>query len=230
MSAPAVTAHWPVPSLVTSLSRAGWGPLAGREGQGVRSTLRGLMDLLPHRSGQGLVTAAQVAETAGLSERWVRTCLHLLEDAGIITWSRGGVVEGRPTPSFIRIVKRALVELIHAARSEITQVRADRAKTTRARIERLRWAFQQRSRRSAHAALSGSPDPLREGPARPVPPEQPSGGPPVEICHHGGDARRLASGLSRCPMCRREEAAHPRTAPAPDYATAAAADDTLWED
>lgn len=166
MTAPTPTAAWPTPSLLTSLSRAGWGDLTGRSMQGVRSTLRGLADLLPHASGEGLATAQQIAETAGLSERWVRRCLHLLEDAGVIRWVRGGVAAGTPLPSWFRIDKRALVELILRARPVADAARAVRARVTRTRVATLRWirSTDRQTRRSAHAALPASPRPLREGP------------------------------------------------------------------
>jgi DNA-binding Lrp family transcriptional regulator len=160
------TAAWPTPSLLTSLSRAGWGDMSGRSMQGVRSTLRGLADLLPHGSGEGLATACQIAETAGLSERWVRRCLHLLEDAGVIRWVRGGVNAGTPLPSWFRIEKRVLVELIALARPIANAARAIRATVTRERLARFRWLppRDRQTRRSVHAELSASPAPYREGP------------------------------------------------------------------
>lgn len=182
MSAPLPTAAWPTPSLLTSLSRAGWGDLGGYSMQGVRSTLRGLADLLPHGSGEGLATACQIAETAGLSERWVRRCLHLLEDAGVIRWVRGGVSAGTPLPSWFRINKRALVDLITLARPIANAARAVRATITRDRIARFRWLAprDRQTRRSAHAELSASPAPYREGP-RTNPPE-------IEASHTDRDA------------------------------------------
>lgn len=172
MTAPMPTAAWPTPSLLTSLSRAGWGDLTGRHMQGVRSTLRGLADLLPHGSAEGLATAQQIAETAGLSERWVRRCLHLLEDAGLVRWVRGGVSNGTPLPSWFRIEKRAVVALIELARPVANAARAARTAVTRERLAKFRWIQprDRQTRRSAHAALSASPAPSREGPRdiRPV--------------------------------------------------------------
>ena len=204
-----LSAHAPVPALLTSLQRAGWGDLAGREWQGVRTTLHALAAQLPHKAGQGWTTAHQVAEAAGLSERWVRRCLALLEDLGVIDWHRGGVVDGTPQPSFVRIVKRVLVDLVRAARP--MREAADRAyrAATNARIAHLRNVRGQRSRRSAHAALSASPStPTGEVPTSNLPERSDNMRvyvPP--ICEHDNDGRRMADGTSRCPICRRQEAA-----------------------
>lgn len=159
------TAHWPLPSLLRSLSRAGWGDLAGRAHQGVRSTLLALANRLPDRGAAGLVTAEQVAAAAGLSERWVRRCMTVLEDAGVIEWQRGGVIDGRPAPSMIRIVKDVLVNLIHAARGDRAKVEAAHRAKTQERIRSAGLSYTMRpprktrgkqTRRSAHAELSAS--------------------------------------------------------------------------
>lgn len=172
MSAATLTAYRPTDSLMTSLSRAGWGDLSGRHMQGIRSTLRALVDLLPHRSGQGLATAPQIADAAGLSERWVRRCLGLLEDAEVITWTRGGVIDGKPAPSYFRISKRVLVALIGGARPMLAAVQRARATKTAARLAGLRYVKSRgpRNRGSAHAALSASPHPKGKdhGPSGPV--------------------------------------------------------------
>lgn len=174
-----VTARNETRVLVGSLARAGWGELGGREWQGVRSVLRALVDLLPYRSGAGLVTAAQVAEAAGLSPRWVRRCMCVLEDAGVITWHRGGVVAGRPQPSVVRVSKRAVVALIEAARPLREARDAARRTATLARLRELRTGYVRARggyrRRSAHAELSTTLPPLRGGDGPGAPP-----GPPQE--------------------------------------------------
>jgi hypothetical protein len=203
------TAHAPVPSLLTSLERAGWGDLTGREWQGVRTTLRGLTAQLPHGSGQGFTTAHQVATSAGLSERWTRRCLQFLEDLGVIVWHRGGIANGQPTPSFVRIIKTRLVDLIHAARPAREAKDAEHRASTLARIRELRTLYV-RSRRSAHAELSAGPLTLRGGAApSPLPKSTTNSNSSYvnSTCEHGSDARRLASGLPACPSCRRQEAA-----------------------
>lgn len=163
MSTP--TAAWPTHTLTSSLARSGWGDLSGRSMQGIRSTLRALVDLLPHGSGAGFATAAQIADAAGLSERWVRRCLHLLEDADVVRWTRGGVTMGKPGPSHFRISKRVLVALIGGARPVLAAIRAARAARTAARLEGLTFvkARGRHNRRSVHAELSDSPTPYREG-------------------------------------------------------------------
>lgn len=202
-----LSAYAPAPALLTSLSRAGWGDLAGREWQGVRSTLRALVDQLPHKSASGWTTADQVAVSTGLSSRWTRHCMQLLEDLGVIEWTRGGVVDGRPAPSYVRIVKTVLIDLIRAARPVKEAAERARRAATAARIAHLRNVRGVRSRRSRHAELSGSPStpsgevstsnlPERSNTMRVyVPP----------ICQHDNDARRMKNGQSRCPICRRAE-------------------------
>lgn len=204
MSTP--TAYAPLPSLLLSLRRAGWGELTGREWQGLRSTLDGLASLLPHGSGQGWATAEQVATSAGLSSRWVRTRLAQLEAMGVIEWRRGGIVAGKPAPSWFRIAKRVLIELIGAARPLKTARDATRRAATHARIAAARALRRpdRYSRRSAHAELRGSlPTPTGED-------SRPTSSPVVlrttatrttayvaATCEHDGE-------VGRCPMCRRQ--------------------------
>ncbi|MEV7972856.1 hypothetical protein [Cellulomonas sp. NPDC089187] len=207
MSAATLTAHAPLPSLLRALARAGWGELGGREFQGVRTVLRALADSLPDRSAEGSTTIPQVAQRACLSERWTARCLALLEDAGLIVWTRGGVVAGTPVPSAIRVVKAAVLALIDAARP--VREAADRARRaeTRARLAealRLRRPSKRpgpRSRRSDHPALSASlHTPTGEGPtgtSRPGTDYIP------ETCHHGGLAGHMANGQPKCAQCRR---------------------------
>lgn len=137
MSAASLNPRAPLPSLMTSLARAGWGPLAGRRWQGVRSTLSGLVARLPHASGQGLVTVEQIAAGAGLSVRWTRRCLYVLEDRGLIRWTRGGIVAGKPAPSCIRVIKSALVGVIGASRILRDACVATHQAATAARIAKL---------------------------------------------------------------------------------------------
>lgn len=193
------TAHTPLPSLILSLRRAGWGDLTGREWQGVRSTLDGLASLLPHGSAQGWATAEQVAVSAGLSSRWVRRCLQQLEHLGLVEWRRGGIVDGRPAPSWFRIVKAAVVELIRAARPVKDAREAVRRAATSARISAARALRrpQRRNPRSVHAELRTSlPTPKGED-------SRPMSSPDVhnpyipQVCEHDGI-------VGRCPSCRRK--------------------------
>ena len=194
-----LSAGAPLPALMTSLARAGWGDLAGRELQGIRTTLNALVAQLPHRSGEGLTTAEQVAQSAGLSVRWVRRCLHYLEDLGLVIWRRGGVQSGLPAPSHFRIVKTMLVDLVRAARPIKEAADLARRAATTARLAALRRLYvgpQARKRRPGHAELGASPRPYGEGPravpARPSPPESTS-----SPCDHGEPR-----GAHYCALCR----------------------------
>lgn len=173
MSAP--TAGWRSDQLVTSLARSGWGDLRGHHLRGVRNALDGLMRLLPYGSAEGFATVAQIADTGGMSERWARNRLHLLEDAGIIRWTRGGVTNGKPLPSHFRIAKRVLVELIGGARPMLAAIQRARAERTAARLAGRPFirAHGRYNRRSVHAELSADPHPPRGGAGRSAPPREP---------------------------------------------------------
>jgi predicted transcriptional regulator len=203
------TAYAPAPALLASLERAGWGELRGREFGAVRATLSALVRSLPYSSAQGTTTAPQIADRAGYSERWVRRCLVVLEELGVIVWTRGGAVEGEPVPSFIRIVKSVLVDLIAAARPEQDAREHERARRVRERIAHLRYVLDKglRSRRSVHAELSGSLPTPRGEDFRPASSPEASNTYIATTCEHGGDASRLPNGQPRCPSCRRAEAA-----------------------
>ena len=124
----------PLPVILDALARAGWADLDGRAAQGVRSVLRGLAALLPHRSAVGLVTANQVADAAGLKSRQTRENPQVLEASGLIVWTRGGIVEGRPQPGVIKVNKKALVLLVRRARKELPARLARRAADTAQRV------------------------------------------------------------------------------------------------
>lgn len=156
------TAYWGTLPLIRSLSVSGWGALSGRRYQGLRSTLQALAHCLPSKSGEGMATAYQIADAAGLSDRTVRTRLAELEDLGIITWTRGGVIDGRPRPGFFRIVKRKLVALIADAKAALHDKLAKRRDDTAARLSclRQRAVFKRRNTRksaSSHAETTSSP-------------------------------------------------------------------------
>jgi hypothetical protein len=165
--------------LMTSLSNAGWGELQGRSMQGVRSTLHGLVAILPYGSGAGKATAYDIASHAGLSLKWTSRCLHLLEDLGVIEWTRGGIDinnarDRKGKPGWFRIVKRRLVELIMIARpindeatrayraETLERIRSIKTKYTRTRL--MNQTRGKQTRRSEHVALSGDPTPLTGGP------------------------------------------------------------------
>lgn len=110
------TPYWQIPVLTRSLRSAGWGVLSGHEFQGVRTTLISLTDFLHDYSGRGWATAWQISTHSGLSERWTRRCLQILEQMHIIKWNRGGIVAGRTMPSLFSLNKKYLCELIKYAR------------------------------------------------------------------------------------------------------------------
>ena len=168
------TAYWPVPSLLRSLSHAGWGEhLRGRQWQGVRSTLYALAAHCDDKTGRGVTTAEQIAENAGLSTRWVRRCLNVLEDLGVIVWQRGGISAGRCVPSAFRILKKRLVDLIAEARASHAERVAARREANRRRAEIVRNGFHGRKKPrperftcSDHAELSDTLSSPRGEPSR----------------------------------------------------------------
>lgn len=152
MTAPPVSAGWPLDRLVSALARAGWDDLTGRVAGGVRATLRALADLLPHGSALGEVTANQIADASGLCNSWTRRCLSVLEDMGIITWTRGGITDGRPIPSIIKVSKQAVADLANRARRSLPPRLEERATATARRVRdtlRTRSTMHRRPRRPA---------------------------------------------------------------------------------
>ena len=168
MSTP--TAYWPLPSLLRSLARAGWGTLAAPEHRGLRGLLRGLSDVIDDRSAVGETTAPQLADVTGYSDRWVRDRLTELERIGLVEWHRGGIVGGKPQPSVVKVIKARLVELIHKARPDlVAKVRARAVETTK-RLAALPPFISGRQhgprghkRRSDHAEVATTPHPQRGG-------------------------------------------------------------------
>lgn len=165
---PLASAGWPLDRLVSALARAGWDALDKRRAAGYRAVLRALVDLLPHGSATGTVTAHQIADTAGMSERWARDRLGWLEEAGVIVWTRGGIVAGRPTPSIVKVSKRAIADLVNRGRRAMPDRLAKRAAATSKRIrETVRTATirhrtkAQRRTPAPHAELSAALPPLR---------------------------------------------------------------------
>lgn len=139
MTNPGMTAY----QLVDALRRAGWGILRGSENRCARAlleTLAGTMRTLrTDARGYMTITAAQLADRAGYSERHVRRWLPILEDLGILSWSRGWIEEGKPQPGSMKLNKNALVKIVNDARVEYDEaVLPLRAAKTKARLARLR--------------------------------------------------------------------------------------------
>ena len=107
-----LNARAPLPSIVRSHARAAWGGFD----RCMASAMQGLAVLLPSKSGEGWTSGPQLAETTLRSERWCREGLKRLEAAGVIAWTRGGIVEGRAAPSWVRVDKRAYLALIADAK------------------------------------------------------------------------------------------------------------------
>lgn len=138
-----LTAGTPLDVLVDRLAKAGWGDLSKPELRGLGRVLNELARVLPPKAGAGKVTAPQLAGMCGYTERWVRRCLTLLEELEVIQWDRGGIVAGKPVPSWIRVSKAALVDLIHLARTKQGERTRERAIETRVRMARLRTSYTQ---------------------------------------------------------------------------------------
>ena len=129
--------------LVDALRRAGWGILRGSENRCARSlleTLAGTMRTLKtDKRGYMTITASQLADRAGYSERHVRRWLPILEDLGLLSWSRGWIEDGRPQPGSMKINKNVLVKFVNDARKEYDEaILPARAARTRARLAQLR--------------------------------------------------------------------------------------------
>lgn len=134
MTAAQCTAAWSADRLRDALSRRGWGVLDGRANGGLRQALTALVALLPYESAEGHLTAAQVADAAGMSVKWTRHCMARLEGLGIITWSRGYLHQGRPRPGFVRIVKTRLAEIVRGLKGALDARRAQRRVDTHHRL------------------------------------------------------------------------------------------------
>ena len=137
-----LTAHAPVFQILAALRRAGWGQLKGAKYRVHRVILDTLVSVSRSQNqdlaGTFTITATQLADQASYSERHVRTALQDLDSWGIITWHRGGIFEGAPKPGWLRINKKTLVAMVHAARPEYDRELNRRRRKTRARLERFR--------------------------------------------------------------------------------------------
>ena len=153
-------------SLVGELEAAGWGTLAPREFHGVKVVLQTLVRY-SYADRVIVATANQVADRAAHSPRHVRRCLHLLEDMGVIVWTRGHIEAGRPRPGWFRVKRSALAQLVAHARDMAKERRARRALETRHRIQTTvrnstLWTRKRHKPLSVHADMA-STLPLRGG-------------------------------------------------------------------
>lgn len=177
-----VSSRWTCYQLLAALAHRGWGPL--REGiPGLVHILQAISHTVDPYTGTGYTTAPQLADAAYKSERWVRHCINQLDALGIIEWYPGGIKNGSPVPSFVKIVKSALVELIEVAQESHDKRMMERRAAFEARVRRLPrrgWvrnpkAINRRRMREAlvlhskqasakaQPEVSAHPTPIREG-------------------------------------------------------------------
>lgn len=131
-----VSSRWTCYQLIAALAHRGWGPL--REGiPGLVHILQAISHTVDPYTGTGYTTAPQLADAAYKSERWVRHCINQLDALGVIEWYPGGIKNGSPVPSFVKIVKTALVELIEVAQASHDARMLERRAKFEARVRRL---------------------------------------------------------------------------------------------
>ena len=131
-----VSSRWTCYQLIAALAHRGWGPL--REGiPGLVHILQAISHTVDPYTGTGYTTAPQLADAAYKSERWVRHCINQLDALGVIEWYPGGIKDGRPAPSFVKIVKSVLVDLIEVAQESHDKRMLERRAAFEARVRRL---------------------------------------------------------------------------------------------
>lgn len=131
-----VSSRWTCYQLIAALAHRGWGPL--REGiPGLVHILQAISHTVDPYTGTGYTTAPQLADAAYKSERWVRHCINQLDALGVIEWYPGGIKNGAPAPSFVKIVKSTLAELIEVAQESHDKRMMERRRAFEARVRRL---------------------------------------------------------------------------------------------
>lgn len=190
-----------------------WGVLDGREHRGVRDVLRILCQL--QHSKAVVITGRQLAKRVGLSEKWTRKCLHVLEALGIIRWTRGHIEQGRPRPGWITVRAGRLAQVVHHAREE---ARTERARSRAETTDRIRrtvrnhtlWPRKKRHNPvSDHAELSSSL-PLREGKEDALRAASPGRRPPAPTGDHGMHICAAHDiPINACAICRKTLQANP---------------------
>ena len=217
------------PQLVAALKADGWGDLAGPECRIERVILTEIAEL-GRATGRAVITAWQLAQRIGYSEKHTRRGLTSLEARRVIRWARGGIRLGAPTPGFIQVSRSRLRQLIdHAAQLKRWATREHRD-ATRDRITKTVHSESLWSRKGRNAKqnpLSSQPDMTTI-----LPPLQGSGGghnvgQPAGGHHHESNTmrtnRECVHGVrigAYCGMCQFElhhrPSADPQSLVAPD--------------
>lgn len=158
--------------LVMALAAADWGVLRPNRYKGARMVLTQLAGALKSRpravdaGGDLVLTVAEVAELAGYGTRWTSDALGVLDGLGVIRWTRGAVIDGRPVPSRFVINRAELGRLVAEARpGHDAAVRARRAETA-AKLAKLGARYLNPGRyrrRSEHVESDSTLSPLTGG-------------------------------------------------------------------
>ncbi len=161
MSRGRLNASMRVGDILAALARVNWGPFRGRAWAYRRIVLQTLAVMAREQTAdlaaEVIGSASQIADRAGCHEKTVRRCLHDLEDLGLITYQRGGIWDGKPMPSVIRIIKARLVELTLAFRPKHDKALEERRRETLARLALLERArIRPRQRAENHADFKHS--------------------------------------------------------------------------
>lgn len=211
-----MTAHAPLPKLVDEISRLGWGDLAGREWGAVRALYRAFVsaDGIHRLTAQGKASVPELARHAGISVRWATDRLHMMTAAGLIEHDEGGFTpDGDPYPSFWRVSKQAIVDMLEAAREQRDEAVRAAWVAMRARMAKLhslralylkRWNERREKRlpRSLPHEVTARPSPPTGGRSTSPPVDGPKLWSIGPECEHGGP-------LGKCPICRRQAEAPP---------------------
>lgn len=142
MTARRITAAAPLSTLVHALARVSWGPLAGAANRPARIVLEVLAGQARHcqldAAGEMVITAKQIADWAGYSERHVRRWLPILEGLGLIAWKRGHIEAGKPVPGVMRVNKRVIAQWVRDYTAKNDARLEERKAQTVKRLELLR--------------------------------------------------------------------------------------------
>ncbi|MFT3876201.1 MAG: hypothetical protein QM708_07255 [Propioniciclava sp.] len=150
-----------------------YGVLDGRQYRGVRDVLRCLVHLQSDRAV--VITARQLAQRVGLSTKWTRKCLHVLEAFRLIRWTRGHIEAGRPRPGWIKVYAGQLARVVEDARRQARTARREHRAATAHRIRHTVRNHTLWPRKTTHRPLPDQGElnsslPLREGKEDAAPP------------------------------------------------------------